>query len=138
MEGMQGSILRVKLRHLEQWTEARRGHAVEYRRLLQDSGVEIPIEAPYARHVYHVYAIRTQDRVTLQRTLQSNGIGTGIHYPVPVHMQPAYEDAAYGPGDFPHAERAANEVLSLPMYPEMSFTNVEMVGAAVKEQAYVL
>jgi dTDP-4-amino-4,6-dideoxygalactose transaminase len=138
MEGMQGSILRVKLRHLEQWTEARRGHAVEYRRLLQDSGVEIPIEAAYARHVYHVYAIRTQDRATLQRTLQSNGIGTGIHYPVPVHMQPAYEDAAYGPGDFPHAERAANEVLSLPMYPEMSFTNVELVGAAVKEQAYVL
>jgi dTDP-4-amino-4,6-dideoxygalactose transaminase len=138
MEGLQGSILRVKLRHLEQWTEARRTHAVDYRRLLQDSCVEIPIEAPYARHVYHVYAIRTQDRATLQRTLQSNGIGTGIHYPVPVHLQPAYEDAAYGPGDFPHAERAANEVLSLPMYPELSFTNVEMIVAAVKEQAYVL
>jgi dTDP-4-amino-4,6-dideoxygalactose transaminase len=138
MEGMQGSILRVKLRHLDRWTEARRTHAAEYRRLLRDSGVEIPIEAPYARHVYHVYAVRTQDRATLQRTLQSNGIGTGIHYPVPVHLQPAYEDAAYGPGDFPHAERAANEVLSLPMYPELSFTNVEMIVAAVKEQAYVL
>jgi len=138
MEGMQGSILRVKLRHLEQWTEARRQHAVEYRRLLQDSGVEIPIEAPYARHVYHVYAVRTQDRASLQRMLQSNGIGTGIHYPVPVHLQPAYADAAYGPGDFPHSERAANEVLSLPMYPELSFTNVELIGAAVKEQAYVL
>jgi dTDP-4-amino-4,6-dideoxygalactose transaminase len=138
MEGMQGSILRVKLRHLERWTEARRTHAVEYRRLLQDAGVEIPIEAPYARHVYHIYAIRTRDRATLQRTLQANGIGTGIHYPVPVHLQPAYEDAAYGPGNFPHAERAANEVLSLPMYPELSFTNVEMITAAVKEQAYVL
>jgi dTDP-4-amino-4,6-dideoxygalactose transaminase len=138
MEGMQGSILRVKLRHLEQWTEARRTHAADYRRLLQDSGVQIPIEAAYARHVYHVYAVRTQDRATLQRTLQSNGIGTGIHYPVPVHLQPAYEDAAYGPGDFPHSERAANEVLSLPMYPELSFTNVEMIVAAVKEQAYVL
>jgi dTDP-4-amino-4,6-dideoxygalactose transaminase len=138
MEGMQGSILRVKLRHLEQWTDARRTHAADYRRLLQDGGVEIPIEAPYARHVYHVYAIRTEDRATLQRTLQSNGIGTGIHYPVPVHLQPAYEDAAYGPGDFPHSERAANQVLSLPMYPELSFTNVEMIVAAVKEQAYVL
>ena len=138
MEGMQGSILRVKLRHLEQWTEARRTHAADYRRLLQDGGVEIPIEAAYARHVYHVYAVRTQDRATLQRTLQSNGIGTGIHYPVPVHLQPAYEDSAYGPGDFPHSERAANEVLSLPMYPELSFTNVEMIVAAVKEQAYVL
>jgi dTDP-4-amino-4,6-dideoxygalactose transaminase len=138
MEGMQGSILRVKLRHLERWTEARRQHAVEYRRLLQDSGVEIPAEAPYARHVYHVYAIRTQDRASLQRMLQSNGIGTGIHYPIPVHLQPAYADPAYGPGDFPHSERAANEVLSLPMYPELSFTNVETIGAAVKEQAYVL
>jgi dTDP-4-amino-4,6-dideoxygalactose transaminase len=138
MEGLQGSILRVKLRHLDHWTEARRTHAVEYRRLLRDSGVEIPIEAPYARHVYHVYAVRTPDRATLQRTLQSNGIGSGIHYPVPVHLQPAYADDAYGPGDFPHAERAANEVLSLPMYPELSFTNVEMVVAAVKEQAYVL
>jgi dTDP-4-amino-4,6-dideoxygalactose transaminase len=138
MEGMQGSILRVKLRHLDAWTEARRTHAVEYRRLLHDSGVEIPAEAPYARHVYHVYAIRTQDRATLQRTLQANGIGTGIHYPIPVHLQPAYEDLAYGPGDFPHSERAANEVLSLPMYPELSFTNVEVIGAAVKDQAYVL
>jgi dTDP-4-amino-4,6-dideoxygalactose transaminase len=138
MEGMQGSILRVKLRHLERWTELRRKHAADYGRLLRDSGVEIPIEAPYARHVYHVYAVRTQDRATLQRTLQSNGIGTGIHYPVPVHLQPAYEDAAYGPGNFPHSERAANEVLSLPMYPELSFTNVETIGAAVKEQAYVL
>jgi len=138
MEGMQGSILRVKLRHLEQWTDARRTHAADYRRLLQDSGVAIPIEAAYARHVYHVYAVRTPDRATLQRTLQSNGIGTGIHYPVPVHLQPAYEDSAYGPGDFPHSERAANEVLSLPMYPELSFTNVEMIVAAVKEQAYVL
>jgi dTDP-4-amino-4,6-dideoxygalactose transaminase len=138
MEGMQGSILRVKLRHLEQCTEARRTHAAEYRRLLQDSGIQIPFEAPYARHVYHVYAIRTQDRATLQRTLQSNGIGTGIHYPVPVHLQPAYEDRAYGPGDFPHSERAANEVLSLPMYPELSFTKVELIGAALKEQAYVL
>jgi dTDP-4-amino-4,6-dideoxygalactose transaminase len=138
MEGMQGSILRVKLRHLEKWTEARRTHAVEYRRLLADSGVEIPAEAPYARHVYHVYAVRTKDRATLQRMLQSNGIGTGIHYPIPVHLQPAYADPAYRQGDFPHSEQAANEVLSLPMFPELSFTDVEMIGAAVKEQAYVL
>ena len=138
MEGMQGSILRVKLRHLEKWTEARRAHAVEYRRVLADSGIEIPVEAPYARHVYHVYAIRTKDRVTMQRMLQSNGIGTGIHYPIPVHLQPAYADPAYRQGDFPHSEQAANEVLSLPMFAELSFTNVEMIGAAVKEQAYVL
>jgi dTDP-4-amino-4,6-dideoxygalactose transaminase len=138
MEGMQGSILRVKLRHLEKWTEARRTHATQYRRVLADSGVEIPAEASYARHVYHVYAIRTKDRASLQRMLQANGIGTGIHYPIPVHMQPAYADPAYREGDFPHSERAAGEVLSLPMYAELSFTQVEMIGAAVKEQAYVL
>ena len=138
MEGMQGSILRVKLRHLEKWTEARRTHATQYRRVLADSGVEMPAEASYARHVYHVYAIRTKDRVTMQRMLQSNGIGTGIHYPIPVHLQPAYADPAYRQGDFPHSEQAANEVLSLPMFAELSFTNVEMIGAAVKEQAYVL
>jgi len=98
----------------------------------------MPAEASYARHVYHVYAIRTKDRVTMQRMLQSNGIGTGIHYPIPVHLQPAYADPAYRQGDFPHSEQAANEVLSLPMFAELSFTNVEMIGAAVKEQAYVL
>jgi len=138
MEGMQGSILRVKLRHLEKWTEGRRARAAEYRRVLADSGVEIPAEAPYARHVYHVYAVRTADRVAMQRMLQANGIGTGIHYPIPVHLQPAYADPAYREGDFPHSERAASEVLSLPMFAELSFTNVEMIGAALKEQAYVL
>jgi dTDP-4-amino-4,6-dideoxygalactose transaminase len=138
MEGMQGSILRVKLRHLEKWTEGRRAHAAEYRRVLADSDVEIPAEAPYARHVYHVYAVRTKDRAAMQRVLQANGIGTGIHYPIPVHMQPAYADPAYREGDFPHSEQAANEVLSLPMFAELSFTNVEMIGAALKEQAYVL
>jgi dTDP-4-amino-4,6-dideoxygalactose transaminase len=138
MEGLQGAILRVKLRHLEQWTEARRTRAAEYDRLLQGSGVDVPVEAPYARHVYHVYAVRTPDRTSLQRTLQANGIGTGIHYPVPVHLQPAYEDPAYGPGDFPESERAANEVLSLPMFPELSFTHVELISAAVKQEAYVV
>jgi dTDP-4-amino-4,6-dideoxygalactose transaminase len=138
MEGMQGSILRVKLRQLEKWTEGRRAHAAAYRRVLADSDVEIPAEAPYARHVYHVYAVRTRDRAAMQRMLQANGIGTGIHYPIPVHMQPAYADPAYREGDFPHSEQAANEVLSLPMFAELSFTNVEMIGAAIKEQAYVL
>jgi dTDP-4-amino-4,6-dideoxygalactose transaminase len=138
MDGIQGAILRVKLRRLENWTEARRTHAREYRRLLADSGLQIPFEAPYARHVYHVYAVRTHDRAALQRTLQSNGIASGIHYPVPVHLQPAYADLGYGPGDFPESERAANEVLSLPMYPELSHTALEVVAAAIKQEAYVL
>ena len=138
MEGLQGSILRVKLRHLDQWTRARRAHAVEYANLLTDSGFATPVEAPYARHVYHVYAIRTRDRAALQRTLQAHGIGTGIHYPIPVHLQPAYADLGGKPGDFPHSERAAAEVLSLPMYPELSHTDVEVIAAAIKQEAYVI
>jgi dTDP-4-amino-4,6-dideoxygalactose transaminase len=136
MEGLQGAILRVKLAHLEAWTVARRAHARRYANLLDATDVQLPIEAPYARHVYHVFAVRTPDRATLQRTLQAHGIGTGIHYPVPVHLQPAYADLGYGPGDFPESERAANQVLSLPMYPELSPTDLEIVAAAMREESY--
>ena len=138
MDGIQGAVLRVKLRHLDDWTRARRTHARDYDRLLADSGIATPFEAPYGRHVYHVYAVRTPDRAGLQRTLQSNGIGSGVHYPVPVHLQPAYADLGYGAGDFPESERAANEVLSLPMYPELSHTTLEQVAAAIRQEAYVL
>ena len=137
MDGIQGAILRVKLRHLERWTEARRSHARDYARLLADSGVGIPQEASYARHVYHVYAVRTNDRAAMQRTLQANGIGSGIHYPIPVHLQPAYSDLGYTAGAFPESERAADEVLSLPMYPELTHTKLEMVAAAIRQEAYV-
>ena len=138
MDGIQGAILRVKLRHLERWTEARRAHARDYARLLADSNVTIPQEAGYARHVFHVYAVRTTDRQSLQRTLQANGVGSGIHYPIPVHLQPAYSDLGYTAGAFPESERAADEVLSLPMYPELSHTKLEMVAAAIRQEAYVV
>jgi dTDP-4-amino-4,6-dideoxygalactose transaminase len=138
MDGIQGAILRVKLRHLERWTEARRSHARAYGRLLAGSGVGIPQEASYARHVFHVYAVRTSDRQTLQRTLQANGVGSGIHYPIPVHLQPAYADLGYTAGSFPESERAAAEVLSLPMYPELTHTKLEMVAAAIRQEAYVV
>jgi len=131
MEGMQGAILRVKLRHLERWTEARRSHAALYDRLLKDSGVITPRQMPYARHVYHVYAIRTPQRNALVETLTSSGIQYGIHYPVPIHLQPAYRDSRYGPGDFPVAERIAGEVLSLPIYPELQRSQIEEVCEVV-------
>jgi len=137
MEGLQGAMLRVKLRHLERWTEARRAHARDYAQLLLDAGVGIPAEADFARHVFHVYAVRTSDRQSLQRMLQANGVATGIHYPIPVHLQPAYSDLGYKAGQFPESERAANEVLSLPMYPELSRTKLEMVAAAIRQEAYV-
>jgi len=133
MEGFQGAILRVKLRHLERWTEARRSVVEQYNNLLADSGVETPTEMPWARHVYHVYTLRTDDRDGLQAALQAEGIQTGIHYPVPVHLQPAYADLGYGRGAFPRSEKAAEQVLSLPLYPELSSQAIAEVAAAVKK-----
>src|SRR5271169_2219838 len=95
MEGFQGAILRVKLRHLERWTQARRVVVSKYNQLLADSGVERPTEMPWARHVYHVYTLRSDDRDGLQAALHAADIQTGIHYPVPVHLQPAYADLGY-------------------------------------------
>ena len=133
MEGFQGAILRVKLRHLERWTEARRGLVELYNQHLADSGAELPSEMPWGRHVYHVYTLRSDDRDGLQAALQADGIQTGIHYPVPAHLQPAYADLGYGRGDFPHAETAAQQVLSLPLYPELSPQAVAEVAGAVKK-----
>lgn len=131
MEGMQGAILRVKLRYLEQWTEARRAHAARYRQLLEGAGLGLPVEAASVRHVYHVYAVRTDRREALMATLGAQGIQSGIHYPVPVHLQPAYADAAYARGSFPLAEKAADEVLSLPMFPEMTEQHIQLVSQAL-------
>jgi dTDP-4-amino-4,6-dideoxygalactose transaminase len=138
MEGLQGAILRVKLRHLDAWTDARRSRAAEYDRFLRGSDVVRPVEMPYARHVYHIYAIRTADRAELQRSLQSHGIQTGIHYPIPVHLQEGYRDLGYVAGDFPHSEKAAREVLSLPMYPELSNIQAEVVSAAVHHDVHAV
>jgi dTDP-4-amino-4,6-dideoxygalactose transaminase len=131
LEGMQGAILRVKLRHLEQWTEARRAHAARYTELLAGSAVVPPAEMPYARHVYHVYAVRTPCRAELQSRLQAAGVQTGIHYPIPVHLLPAHADLGYGAGQFPIAERMADETLSFPMFAELTAGQVAQVAEAV-------
>jgi dTDP-4-amino-4,6-dideoxygalactose transaminase len=136
MDGIQGAILRVKLRQLDRWTAARRERAALYDRLLGDS-VVTPTAMSYARHAYHVYAIRSADREGLQRSLTAAGVQTAIHYPIPVHLQPAYADLGYAVGAFPHAERAANEVLSLPIYPELSVSSMELVSAAVQQDVHV-
>jgi dTDP-4-amino-4,6-dideoxygalactose transaminase len=134
MEGIQGAILGVKLRHLDAWTEARRAHAASYNQLLADVNVGLPIEMPYGRHVYHVYAIRTSKRDALQKKLSEQEIHTGIHYPIPVHLQTAYADSRYQRGDFPHSEEAADAVLSLPMFAELTETQIETVCASVRER----
>jgi dTDP-4-amino-4,6-dideoxygalactose transaminase len=131
MDGLQGAILRVKLRHLPEWTDARRRHADAYNALLAGTGLVTPAEMDYSRHVYHVYAVRTPDRESLQPALQNAGVQTGIHYPVPVHLQEAHADLGYREGQFPNAEIAAREVLSLPMFPEMTASQIEHVAAAV-------
>jgi dTDP-4-amino-4,6-dideoxygalactose transaminase len=131
MEGFQGAILRVKLRHLEQWTEARRAVAARYNELLAGCGVERPAEMRWARHVYHVYTLRSAERDSLQAALQEEGIQTAIHYGVPVHLQPAYADLGYSSGAFPEAEKAAREVLSLPIYPELTDAQIQQVSQAL-------
>jgi len=131
MDGIQGAVLRVKLRHLEAWTEARRARAAEYRQAFAGSDIVTPVERPGCRHVYHVYAVRLRNRDATRAQLQARGIQTGVHYPIPIHLQPAYTDLGYGPGDFPVAEQVAREVLSLPMFPEMTSTQVAEVAEAV-------
>ncbi|MBH8576328.1 DegT/DnrJ/EryC1/StrS family aminotransferase [Nostocaceae cyanobacterium CENA369] len=128
MDGIQGAILRVKLRYLEEWTEGRRAHAAKYDALIKDSSLTVPTVMPYSRHVYHVYAIRSPQRDELQQKLNEQGIQTGIHYPIPVHLQPAYADLGYKPGDFPHSELAAREVLSLPMFAELTPAQINIVA----------
>jgi dTDP-4-amino-4,6-dideoxygalactose transaminase len=133
MEGIQGAILGVKLRHLEAWTEARRRHAKKYVELLSGSGVQTPAEMPYARHVWHVFTLRVAERERMQAELNAAGIATGIHYPIPVHMQPAYSDLGYKAGDLPNAEAAAREVLSLPLFPELTDAQLQEVAGAVRK-----
>ena len=127
---LQATVLRVKLRRLEEWTEARRAHARQYDELLSGAVRTVP-ERRGARHVYHVYAIRTSARAKVQRALSEAGVQTGIHYPVPVHLQPAWSDLGLGHGDFPVSELAAGEVLSLPMFAELTGEQVERVCQAV-------
>ena len=119
MDGIQGAVLRVKLRHLPAWTSARRQIAATYDRLLAGTDITTPTAAAHARHVYHLYAVRTPHRDRVRQALGDAGIQTGLHYPVPVHLQPAYADLGGQRGDFPHAEAAAADTLTLPIYPEL-------------------
>ena len=132
MEGLQGAILRVKLRHLEEWTEQRRTIARTYGELLAGCGIELPTEMSWARHVYHVYTLRCEERDALHAALQGEGIQTAVHYALPAHLQPAYADLGYGKGTLPQAELAARQVLSLPIYPELSDDAVSRVAGALR------
>jgi dTDP-4-amino-4,6-dideoxygalactose transaminase len=134
LDNLQAALLRVKLKHLDAWNNARRDHSDVYRQFLP-AGVLAPVVADYAEPVWHLYVIQVDDRDGLQTYLGERGIGTGVHYPIPIHLQPAYRDLGYRKGDFPIAEQTAETILSLPMYPELRQTAIEEVVGAVAEFA---
>ncbi len=135
MEGLQGAFLAVKLKHLDEWNERRRKLAKHYERLLSGSEVVTPVEMPYAEHVFHLYVIQADDREALRRQLADEGIETGVHYPIPLHLQEAYGSLGYRQGDFPVCERLAQRILSLPMYPDLTDEALEHVASAVLESS---
>jgi dTDP-4-amino-4,6-dideoxygalactose transaminase len=132
MDTLQAAILRVKLRKLEDWIEARRRNAALYTKLFAGSEVVTPVQTPGAAHVYHLYVIRTPQRDKLQAYLREQGIGAAIHYPVPIHLQPFYAGNGFRKGQFPVTERVCDEILSLPMFPELTADQVEYVVAQVQ------
>jgi dTDP-4-amino-4,6-dideoxygalactose transaminase len=133
LDALQAAVLGAKLPHLEGWIEARRAHARLYNELLADCDVVTPYESPEVRHVYHLYVIRTPRRDMMLAHLKSQGIAAGVHYPIPLHWQPAYLKQGYGDVSLPITERVASEVVSLPMYPELSDEQIAYVVQAVKE-----
>ena len=133
MDGIQGAILSAKLKHLPGWNEARRKNAKLYTELLSGvDGVVVPQEAKYAKHIYHIYAIRVKNRDNLMKALGEKGINCGIHYPIPIHLQEAYQSLGLKKGSFPVAEKCGDEFLSLPMFPELTGEQIKYVCKEIK------
>ena len=138
LDELQAAILRVGLRHLPRWTERRRAIAAFYAEALEDAGLDLPREQGYARSVHHLYVVRHPQRDALAAALRQRGISTLIHYPIPLHLQPAFAPLGGAPGDLPVVEKAAGEILSLPLYPEMTDAQAETVVAAVRDSTCAL
>ena len=132
LDTMQAAILRVKLKHLEKWNNLRRKHAYLYNELVKDLDVVTPFEMNKCMHIYHVYSIRTKKRDKLKEELEKKGISTGVHYPIPIHLQPAYKALGYKQGDFPVTEKYAREILSLPMFPELKESQIKFIARQIK------
>jgi len=134
MDGLQAAVLTVKLKYLSTWNEARRKNAQLYNELLSATdNIITPVEADYVKHIYHIYAVRAKNRDALISALAEKDISCGIHYPVPIHLQQAYEFLGYGKGDFPVAEKCANELLSLPIFAELSQEQIKKVSGEIKQ-----
>jgi dTDP-4-amino-4,6-dideoxygalactose transaminase len=133
LDSMQAAMLQVKLRYLESWTLKRRANAALYRQMLAETPqIQCPIESPDVFAVYHTFVIRAQERDALQSFLASKGIGTAVHYPVPIHLQTVGKQLGYQAGDFPEAEAQAAEILSLPIYPELSAEQILYVAEQIQ------
>ncbi|MBV6478484.1 MAG: dTDP-3-amino-3,4,6-trideoxy-alpha-D-glucose transaminase [Ignavibacteria bacterium] len=134
MEGIQGAVLGIKLKRLQSWTDKRREAADKYRELLSNTGdIELPKEMDYAKHVYHLFVIKTSKRDGLQEYLKENSIATGLHYPVPLHLQKCFANLGYKKGDFPVTEDLADKCLSLPIFPELTDNQIEYICEKIKK-----
>jgi dTDP-4-amino-4,6-dideoxygalactose transaminase len=131
MDPLQAAILSVKLKHLDDWLERRRAHVRLYNTLFAESDILTPVERSNNRHVYTYYVIRTKKRDAVMQALKNNNIDAIIHYPLPLHLQPAFRNLGYKLGDFPIAEQAAHEILSLPLYPEMTTDHIQQIAEQV-------
>ena len=138
LEALQAAILRAKLPHLDRWNELRRQHARRYRSLLDGLDLRLPVEAPYAKSVFHLYVIRTPERDRLNTVLNERGIGSLIHYPQPNHLLPCYRSLGYGEGSLPVTEKVCKEVLSLPLYPELTDAQIGEVATTIQSLLFSL
>jgi dTDP-4-amino-4,6-dideoxygalactose transaminase len=132
LHAMQAAILNVKMPHADRWNDARRANAARYAELLGNLPLTLPIEKEGVRHVYHQYTLRLSDREPVCRALSSAGVGWAIYYPVPLHLQPVYKSLGYKEGDFPESEQAASQVISLPIFPELTTVEIETTARAIR------
>ena len=133
MDGFQGAVLRVKLKHLAEWTAKRQEISTLYRKLLSNARVEFPQDDPRNESVYHLFVAYVENRDAVRAALESRGVQTAVHYPMPLHLQQAYAPLGYKRGSFPHAERACERVLGLPLFPEMKMEQVEYAAKTLAE-----
>ena len=133
MEGIQGAVLGVKLKYLDEWTRGRHRVAHRYHELLSETPLQLPREASYAQSAYHLYVVRHPNRDALKKHLEAKKVGCALHYPLPLHLQKCYAHLGHKLGSFPVAEKAARECLSLPIYPEMTDAQIERVAEVIKD-----
>jgi dTDP-4-amino-4,6-dideoxygalactose transaminase len=133
MEGIQGAVLGVKLKHLHEWTQGRQRVAKRYAELLADTPLKLPHQASWAESVWHLYVVRHPKREELKKHLEENGVGCALHYPLPLHLQKCYASLGHKKGDFPVTEKASNECLSLPIYPELTDAQIQRVASVIKD-----